>query len=191
MQLKVKLGFSISLKVNNWGWPQRMKIDLIIFKIMKSLFSRYLIVQLNNHFNFIIFIICLRLKEIHGRILKANLSWSPTWTKFCLLIASLRGSTPSLIWQNSNLSTSSLALSIKKKDINTNKSILYHSSINKQKSLCMHYTLFDFNSSLLSEYGCQSIKYHLNHINESVKTAQAIDWCRLIIQYNLCTSVQT
>jgi len=55
--------------------------------------------------------------QTNGRILKANLSWS--WAKFCQLIARLFVVLFQLIWQNSNLSAWNLALSVKKKNINT------------------------------------------------------------------------
>jgi len=57
------------------------------------------------------------------RSLKTNLSWSPTFAKFCQLIAKLSVILPPTYWLNSNLSTWSLDLSAKKKDINTNENI--------------------------------------------------------------------
>jgi len=56
---------------------------------------------------------------LYGRILKANLSWSPTWAKFCQLVANLSWFYLNLIWKISNLSTWCLALSAKMKNTNT------------------------------------------------------------------------
>jgi len=59
---------------------------------------------------------------INSRILKANLSWSPTWTKFCRLIASLLFVLPQLNLTKLKLKVPEVsAFSEKKKDTTQSK----------------------------------------------------------------------
>jgi len=66
---------------------------------------------------------------INGRILKANLRWSPTRAKFCQLIASLSVVLPQINLTKLKFEYLKFGFSTKKKDINTDKKFLCHSSL--------------------------------------------------------------
>jgi len=74
---------------------------------------------------------------------KANFSLSPTWAKFCQLIASLSVVLPQLNLAKLKLEYLKLGFSSNKKDINTVKIFLHHSSS----------TFFKFSSSSILKYG--------------------------------------
>jgi len=62
--------------------------------------------------------------DFNDRILKSNLSWSPTWAKFCQLVASLSVVLP---LTKLKLEYRMSGIKCKKKEIKTNEKHLHHS----------------------------------------------------------------